>query len=484
MKKNGLFKAILIVFGSLMLVSAILAVLGYFVPAMEGMFTMIPVGDAFLSFVQSFYYFFDTVFYLLVLGAFYGVLNVVPAYKKLLDNIATKVKANGKLFVIITTVIFAILAFVTGQIGVLLIFVPLVASIILLLGYDKLVAISSTVVAMLIGTMSGLFVTFRDPNNYYGYSATTFEGVAGADLYSNLWPKLILLVLGTTLLVFFIIRYIKSVQCKKIKYELNEGNEVIVSEVKGDYKNIKTWPIIVILVFILVFLLLGYMPWNSLFKINCFEKFNEWITGLKIGEFAIFTNVISSISYAIGNWSSLGTYMSIIITLLVFTLIIKFVYRIKFEEVLDGFTDGAKKMLPTVFLVSLTLAILVSAYNHGFVQNIITWFAETKVGINVGTVSLIGAIGTLLHTDLYYTVAGVLLPMMNSVTDESLYAVYAMAFQNVYGIVSIVSPTSLLVIFALKYFDVPYTTWIKYIWRFVLMLLLLALLVLLVVALI
>ena len=38
--------------------------------------------------------------------------------------------------------------------------------------------------------------------------------------------------------------------------------------------------------------------------------------------------------------------------------------------------------------------------------------------------------------------------------------------------------------FALKYFDVPYTTWVKYIWRFVLMLLLLVILVLLVLSLI
>ena len=221
MKKNGLFKSIVIVLGSLMLVSAVLAVLGYFVPALEGKFTMIPVGDVLLSFVQSFYYFFDTIFFLLVLGGFYGVLNEVPAYKKLLENIATKVKANGKLFVFTTIILFAGLTFVTGQTGVLLIFVPFAGAIVLGFGYDKLVAISSTVVAMLVGLMSGLFVTFRDPNGYYGYSATTFEGVVGVGMYDNLWAKLVLLVLGTALLIFFVNRHIKSVQDKKVKYELN-----------------------------------------------------------------------------------------------------------------------------------------------------------------------------------------------------------------------------------------------------------------------
>ena len=59
-----------------------------------------------------------------------------------------------------------------------------------------------------------------------------------------------------------------------------------------------------------------------------------------------------------------------------------------------------------------------------------------------------------------------------------------LTFQSVYGLTSIVAPTSFLVIFALKYFDVPYTTWFKYIWRFVLMLFLLVILVLLVLALV
>ena len=483
MKKNGLFKVILMLIGVLLLVSGVLGILGYFVPALEGKFTIIPVGNVLINFVQSFYYFFDTVVYLLVLGAFYGVLNEVAAYKKLIDNVSTKIKAHGKLFVFIVTALFAILTFVTGQIGVLLIFVPFVAAIILALGYDKLVVISSTVVSMLIGLMSGIYVTFRDPNNYYGYSSTTIEKLLGLDLYSNLWPKLILLVLGTALLIFFINRHIKSVKDKKVKYELNESNEVAVSEVTGDYKNIRTWPMIAILTLVLVLLILGYMPWKTLFGIECFDKFNEWLLGIKIGEFSILSNLLSNNIMSFGNWASLGNYLSVIITLLVFTVIIKLVYRVKFNDVIANFVNGAKKVVPMILLVIMAYAILVSAYNHGFMQSIITWINEL-LGVNVGTTAIVSGLGTLLHSDLYYTVAGVFMTLMNNVTDESLYSTYALTFQTVYGLVSMIAPTSLLVIFAVKYFDVPYTSFVKYIWRFILMLFLLILLVLLVLALI
>ncbi len=486
MKKHSLFKTILIVLGSLVLVSAILATLGYIVPGMKGMFNFIPLADTMMNFVQAFYYFFDTVVYLLILGAFYGVLRLVPAYKKLLDGIVMKVKTHSKLFVFIVTIIFAVLSSVTGLTNALLVFVPFVISIILLLGYDKLVAVSATVVSMLVGFIGGIFVTLRDPNNYYGYSATTLEGVASISKYANLWPKLVLLVLGVGLLIFFINRHINNVQEKKVKYELNDNNDedVAVSEVKGDYKNIRTWPLVVMLSLIFVIFVLGYLPWNSLFGIECFNKFNEWLTGLSIGEFAVFPSLLSANISALGNWSSLGSFMAIVITLIVFTIIIKIVYRVKFNEVIDNFCSGAKKMVPTILLVVLTYAILVCTYNNGFISTIITWIADTNIGLNVVTGSIISALGTLLHTDLYYTVAGVFSPMISAVTDESMYNVYAMTFQSIYGLVSIIGPTSFLLIVVLKYFDIPYTSWVKYIWRFVLMLLLLIIIVLLILALI
>ena len=485
MKKHSLFKVILIVLGSLIAVDAILAILGVCgVKGLKDVYTMIPLGDVLINFVQSFYYFFDTVVYLLVLGAFYGVLNKVPAYKKLVDNIAQKVKANSKLFVFIITGLFAVLTSLTGLTNVLLIFVPFVIAIILLLGYDKLVAISSTIVSMLVGFMGGLYVTFRDSSNYYGYSATTIEGLTGIELSSTVWFKLAILVFGTALLIFFINRYINNVKDKKVKYELNESDAVVATEVKGDYKEIRTWPMIVIFAIIFVILILGYLPWNTLFGITCFDSFNEWLLGLKIGEFTIFSNIISNNMTAFGNWASLGSYMSIIITLILFTLLIKFIYKVKFNDVIDNFVSGSKKMVPMIFLVILSYAILVSTYNHGFIANIINWVSETKLGINVVTTSLITMLGTLLHSDLYYTIAGVYSNIISTITDESLMSLYAVTFQSVYGLTSIIAPTSFLVIFALKYFDVPYTTWIKYIWRFVLMLFLLVILVLLVLALV
>ena len=48
----------------------------------------------------------------------------------------------------------------------------------------------------------------------------------------------------------------------------------------------------------------------------------------------------------------------------------------------------------------------------------------------------------------------------------------------------IIGPTSLILIAGLTYLDIPYTTWLKYIWRFILMLFILIFVVLMIVALV
>ncbi len=476
MKKHGLFKALLIILG-------LLVVISFFVPGREGTVSYLGIGTVFLNSVQVFYYFFDTAVFLFVVGGFYGVLSRSDAYKKLLDTIVAKLKSNSKKFVFIVTIIFAIVSSLTGFTLSLFIFVPFIMSIILLLGYDKLVAISSTIVAIVVGYIGGLFVTLRDPSSY-STSFVTFEEFVGADKFANTFPKLILLILGIGLLIYFINKHIKDIEDKKVKYELNEGNDLKISEVKGNYKNIKLWPIVTILSIIFVLLVLGYVPWSSLFEITVFSDFHTWLTSLKIGDFEVFNSIITSISYAFGDWAQLGNYMIICVVLLVFSLIIKFISKMKFDDMIDAFVEGMKKMLPVAVLTTLSLVVLVCAYNNGFVENLITSANNAMGSLNIFMASVFNILGSLLYPDIYYTAYGVYSPLLSVITDESLYQVLALNFQTLNGLVMIIGPTSLILIAGLTYLDIPYTTWLKYIWRFILMLFILIFVVLMIVALV
>lgn len=477
MKKHSLLK----ILGIILL---LIVIVTYCVAGRSGEITYLGLGDVVVNYIQSFYYFFDTALFVMVVGGFYGILNKTGAYKKLLDNIVSKVKKHSKIFIFGIIVLFALVSSLTGISIPLFIFVPFVVSIILLLGYDKLVAMVSTIGSILVGFIGGIFVTFRDPNSYYSVYYTTFEEFVGADKFSNWIFQLVLLILGVALLIFYVNRHIKNVEKKKVKYDLSDNSDVLITEVKGNYKDIKTWPLIVIFALIAILLILGLLPFASLFNLSIFNDFHTWLTGLKIGEFAVFNSIISANFTAFGEWASLGTYTMAMIMLAIFAIIIKFIYHIKFNDLIDDFVSGVKKMVPIAALVTLAYAVLVCSYNNGFTETLINNITDAVGGFNIVVDALITMVGSLLHTDLYYAAAGVFTPLITAITDESVYQLLALTFQSFYGLTMLIGPTSILLIIGLRYLDIPYTTWIKFIWRFVLGLFLIIFVVLLIASLI
>ena len=471
MKKHGLLK----ILGALLL---LVIIASYALPGRSDTKDYIGLVDVMISGMQSLYYFFYLMVYILCIGGFYGILSKSPAYKKLLDKIVTKIKPYSKRFVFVTILMFALISSFTGMTLPLLIFIPFIMAIITYSGYDKLVAISSTVVSTMIGYMGGVFVAFFNPNTY---SMTTFETFVGVDSkFANVFPKLLLLFAGTALLIYFVNRHIKNVEKKKVKYELPEDSEVLINEVTSDYNKIRRWPLITILILMFIILTLGLVPWNALFGITIFQDFHTWLTGLSIKKFAIVPNILSSQLLPFGEWYSMGdamTYMNICMVIIAGILMVLLVGKVKINDAIDGFKEGMKKTLPSAILMTIALTVLICSFTNGFFEGIVTSYGKFNYGIS----SLLVFLGCLLNVDMYYIIAGVFTPILNLITDESVYSSVAILFQGIYGIFSIVGPTSLILIFALNYMNVPYTTWLKYIWRFILSLIVLLALVTLIV---
>ena len=267
-----------------------------------------------------------------------------------------------------------------------------------------------------------------------------------------------------------------------VKYELNEDSEIMIHEVKGSYKEIKTWPLIIILSLIFVLLTLGMMPWESLFGITVFSDFHTWLTGLSIKGFAIIPNILSESLPAFGEWNSNGNpmtmYVYICMLLVFFTSLIALINKIKVNEAIDSYVEGMKKTLPAAILITIAYTVLVCVYNNGFIENIISDYGKFNYGVS----SLIAFLGCILHVDTTWILLGSFTPIINLITDKGVYSSVAVLLQGIYGIASLVGPTSLILIFGLSYMDIPYTTYLKYIWRFILsLIILLALVTLLVV---
>ena len=247
---------------SILIILLLIVIASYFIEGRSGI-SYVAIGDLLIDYFQSYYYFFETILFIFVVGGMYGALNKIPAYKKLLTVTAEKVKERKKLFIIISTIVFVLLTSIGGFNLLALIFIPFVISVILLLGYDKFVALSSTVVATFVGIIGGLFFSFRDGSSQYGTTFTVFDKVAGLDgIWKNVIPKVILLVLGTALLIFFIIKHIKNVENENEKVLLSTDDVFNVqpkTKTKEDVSSVKVWPLIVFASLLFVVLVWIYL---------------------------------------------------------------------------------------------------------------------------------------------------------------------------------------------------------------------------------
>ena len=464
-KKHGLPKILIILMLLITLLTNIL-------PGRQNIVDRMGVVDIFYNWFSIVLANFGYVaLYVFVIGGFYGVLNKIPSYKKLLDNTVKTVKPLGKKFIFITIILFAVIASLTGMTMQMFVFVPFVVAIILLLGYDKLVAFSATIVSLIIGYIGGVFATFMNPNTGIN---TTFESFIGLDSkLANTFPKLLLLLAGVLLLIFFVNKHIKNVEAKKVKYELSDNSELQITEVKGDYKKVKTWPLIVIMSLTFIILVLGIMPWNPLFDIKVFSDFHTWLTELSIKDFTVVPNIISKNLVAFGGWNGNGnplvSYVYISLLLVFITYLITLVNKVKINDAIDYFVSGMKKALPAAATLMLAYTVLVCAYNNGFYELLITNYGKFNYGIS----SLLAIGGCILNVDITWIILGVFSPIINLITEEAIYASVAVLLQGIYGVFLLVGPTSLILILGLMYFDIPYTTWLKYIWRFILYLIVL-----------
>lgn len=526
MKKHGLTKILAVIL-------LVIVLLSWVVKGRSDAVAPIALGDVVMNYFQSFYYF-DVMLFILVVGGFYGLLEHVDGYKNLISKIANGAKKK-KLVVFIIAIVFALLSSLAGLNLMLLIFIPFAISLVVALGYDKIVALFSTVGAVAVGMIGGIFTTIRISSNYYGVSYTTYSELVGLeDKWATLIPNIILFVLALIILIVFLNLRMNKVQDqdeeveekeeKKItkKEEIKEEVKVVKEETKAPKKETKptkttdtkakktttskkkapakstkkttkknlsaakkddtivikkdkkgrTLPLIIIMLVLLVLLVLGYLPWNSLFGISVFDDFHTWLTEIKIGDYALFTNIISSNITAFGNWASLGvTYIIAMFLIVVITIIIKFVYKIKFNDIFDYYVEGMKKTLPAILLIMLAYTVLVCTYNNGFMETIIS-SASDAFGDNPVINALIAIIGSVLNVDLPYVAQGIFAPIVNALPDTANLKVYAVLFQGIYGLVQIIGPTSILMITCLSISDVSYKDWFKNIWKFVLILLL------------
>ena len=310
----------------------------------------------------------------------------------------------------------------------------------------------------------------------------------------------------------------------------NGTDEFVPIRVDGTHK---VWPIVLSIFVMFVVLVLAFIPWESAFGSTAFTTATEKVTSLeitawsglliglliviacsflgknkrksliigictyvlltivaflsvygfhmskvktflidKINIFGVFFGTINSF----GSW----TITDLIPLLVVVTLFLCLVYKVKFDDVVGGFVEGCKKAFVPALVTVLIYTVLVLVTYHPFQAMIYKFVLGWTTKFNVFTTSIVAILASTLNADPLYSAQSVL-PYFTSVfTDVTNYSKVFVLFQSMYGLTMLVAPTSLILMIVLSYLRIPFGEWFKSVWKLVLALLILVLFILII----
>ena len=537
MKKHNAVKVVLITMFVFLLLSWIFPAAYYSGEYVEQGRVQMGLFDLFNYPLTSLAYFGYIAFYLILVGGFYGILYKIPAYRTFLDKIVKIAKGKEKVCLAIIVIVNALLVSICGvQIAIALL-IPFIVSIVLLMGYDKIVVAMVTVGSICAGLIGSTF-------SYNNVSVLISSLNLG--LGYQILVRLIILLVAVVLVIFntfvYIKKYMKNVKIEKktvkvaeeveekvetikstpksstkksntsskskrtnttkntvskssksrksvnkaalkdediivVKENIMEENSFVPAEVNSKHK---VWPFVVTFCLLLILFVLAFISWgDNGFGISLFDDITKSVQEFELFGFPLFAKILGTVN-SFGNWTITDMFLPMAIVILLLVII----YKVNFDDVVDGFVEGAKKALAPAVIVLLVYTILVLVTYHPFQLVLYKFFLGFSKGFNIATTVIVAILASIFNSDVVYTFQSVVPYFSSVVTKSSNYPLAAIIFQSMYGLTMLVAPTSLFLLTILSYLKVSYKEWFKAIWKLLLELFIILLIIFIILALI
>jgi len=418
--------------------------------------TRVGLFDFFTYGLLGMYYFTVLVTFIFVLGAFYQVLSRTKGYQKLTDGIAKIFNGKEILFALVVSFLIAAITAVTNEYIVVLSIVPFIITIMNKMKLDKITGFTTTFGAILVGTLGSVYSTKLVGMNvqYLGLE------------YSNLlWVRLV--TFAVTYIAFNVFTILNLL--KKRKDKKAEVMTDLFASTETNKKS-KSGAVSIAIVFSLFTLitLLAYLPWADVFKLEWPAKALKAITEAEVFGSPIFAYILGNVQ-EFGAWDIFGVQ----VIMLVAILVIKIIDKMSFDELCEAFGEGFKKVGKLVVILLLCYLVLEFTVMFPVIPTIVDWFlglfgkASEKLLV---ILSIIPSTFTSLFTVEYqYTLS--LIGQYLTSTHEALTGQIAYMLQATFGLASMFSPASAILLMGLSYLGIPYKEWMKHIWKFLLIML-------------
>jgi uncharacterized ion transporter superfamily protein YfcC len=381
----------------------------------------------------------DVALFIIVIGGFLGVTMRTGAIQAGIARLVARLQGRERWMIPILMSVFALGGTTYGMAEESLAFYSLVIAVMIAAGYDALTGAA----VVLLGCGIGTFGSTINP-----FATGIASGFAGVSISDGLVLRLVMLIVGLGLGIFFVLRYadrVKADPSRSVVAHMRQANAQHFSVDTGEGEVVVTGRQRAILaVFGLAFLVMmyGVIPWED----------------LNIGLPTLWW------------W-----FPEMTASFILFSIVIGIIGRMSEEDLTTSFVDGARDLLGVALIIGIARGITV-VMNNGLITDTVLNWAEKALG-DVGEAGF-AIVMFLLFLPLSFLIpsssglATVAMPIMSplaSFADVPAQLVVT-AYQSASGIMNLFIPTSAVVMGGLAIARVPYGTYLKWVWPLLAML--------------
>jgi len=375
----------------------------------------------------------DIALFILVIGGFLGVTMKTGAIQAGIATLVQKMQGRERWMIPALMSVFALGGTSFGMAEESLAFYALVITVMIAAGYDALTGAS----IVLLGCGIGVLGSTVNP-----FATGIASGIAGIPISDGIVGRLVLLLAGLAIGIFFVLRYadkVKKDPSKSLVYSLKDENEARF-KAQGDGGAVA-------------------------------------MTGKQKAVLAMFGLAFAVMIYGVVPWSDIGIplptwwwwFPEMTASFLLFAIIIGLVGRMSEGELTTSFVAGAGDLLGVALIIGIARGITVIMNNGKITDTILHW-VEKALGGTGAVVFLI--IMFLLFLPLSFVIpstsglATLAMPIMVPLASflGVSAALVVTSYQSASGVMNLVVPTSAVVMGGLAIARVPYGTYLRWVW--------------------
>jgi uncharacterized ion transporter superfamily protein YfcC len=375
----------------------------------------------------------DVALFILVIGGFLGVTMKTGAIQAGIGVLVQRLRGKERWMIPALMVVFAIGGTTYGMAEESLAFYALVITVLIAAGYDALTGAAVVLLGCGIGTLGSTINPF---------ATGIASGFAGVSISDGLVARLVILVIGLGMGVFFVLRYADRVRgdpSRSVVFDLKEENEARFRSETED----------------------GVIA----------------LTGRHKAILAIFGLAFALMMYGVIPWDDLGVpfptlwwwFPEMTGSFLLFAIVIGLVARMGEGAFTDTFVDGARDLLGVALIIGVARGITVIMNNGEITDTVLHW-AELALG-DVGETAF-AIVMFLLFLPLSFLIpsssglATVAMPIMAPLAGfvDVPAELVVTAYQSASGLMNLFIPTSAVVMGGLAIARVPYDRYLRWVW--------------------